>query len=173
MSAMATAILVDGAFFLRRFKQSFKELDAKNAEHLAVGVIWLAAYHIAVRMNSNPIWEQVASKKFKPEESPDLYRIFFYDCAPLTKRLHYPVTGKSLDLAKSDEAVLRNAIHDRLKGTRKVALRLGSLNEGLSGWKPRPDAVKKWLANPSAFNPTDDDFQIDVNSEGSRYALGS
>lgn len=169
---MPTAVVIDGAYFLRRFKHSFSSLDPRNAEHVSLGVIWLAAYHVATKLRADPAWKTFDSDRMRPEESSALYRIFFYDCAPLTKRLHHPVTKKSLNLAKSDEAVLRREIHDRLRTTRKVALRLGSLNEGLSDWKPRPEAVKRWLSNPAAFSPTDDDFQIDVVQKGVDMRLG-
>ncbi len=169
---MPTAVLIDGAFFLRRFKHSFSKLNPNDAEHVSLGVIWLAAYHVATRLRADPTWEQVTSEKMKPEESSALYRIFFYDCAPLTKRLHNPVSKKSLNLAKSPEAILRRDIHGRLRTTRKVALRLGTLNEGMSDWKPRSEAVKRWLVDPTSFNPSDDDFQIDVVQKGVDMRLG-
>ena len=77
-----------------------------------------------------------------------------------------------MNLAQSPEAILRKAIHTKLRATRKVALRLGRLNETFSGWKPKPEAVTRWLANPAQFRPTDDDFQIDVVQKGVDMRLG-
>ncbi len=169
---MPTAIVIDGAYFLRRFHHSFPDLNAVDAADIAIGVVSMAAFHVATRLQADPVWDGMLPNRFRPEESPSLYRIFFYDCAPLTKRVHRPVSKQSLNLAKSEEAVLRLAIHEKLRCTRKVALRLGTLNDGLSGWKPKPQAVERWLANPTTFLPTDDDFQIDVVQKGVDMRLG-
>jgi uncharacterized LabA/DUF88 family protein len=106
------------------------------------------------------------------EESPELYRIFFYDCPPLKKRVQYRVSGKPLDFSTSATAVLRDEIHSRLGKQRKVALRFGRLNEGASGWKPTSEAVKRWLSQPGNFEPKDDDFVYDVTQKGVDMRLG-
>lgn len=104
-------------------------------------------------------------------EEPDLYRIFFYDCPPLTKRTQGPVSGRSIDLARTETAQSRLAIHDELLNVRKVALRLGRLNEKF-GWRPTPEAVAKWMQSRDRFEPSDDDFEIDTVQKGVDMRLG-
>lgn len=177
---MPIAVAIDGAYFLKRFKHSFPDADATNATHVSSAVVGLAAFHVAVRLQSNPILQAIDGglvdiQQFRGHglsETPELYRIFFYDCAPIKKRVQFRVSGKPLDFAKSEVAVLRDQIHKRLCDVRKVALRLGTLNEGLSGWIPHADAVRRWLANPASFDPRDDDFVYDLKQKGVDMRLG-
>lgn len=173
---MPTAVVIDGAYFLRRFKHRYPDLDPQNAKEVALGVIWLAAAHVAIRVGVDPTTSigQADGKKILDTswaESKDLYRIFFYDCAPLTKRVHYPISKRHINLAQTPEAQARLAIHEALRGLRKVALRLGRLNEQF-GWRPKPHAVDAWLADPRQFDPTDEDFEIDTVQKGVDMRLG-
>ncbi|MGD3144586.1 hypothetical protein [Xanthomonas oryzae] len=42
--------------------------------------------------------------------------------------MHYPVSKRAVDFAKSPEAVFRRKLHDLLRRKRKVALRDGLIN---------------------------------------------
>jgi uncharacterized LabA/DUF88 family protein len=177
---MSTAVVIDGAYFLRRFKSSFPDLDETSPTDVASAVLLLARFHVAIKLQQNPIIQAIGvgetdfdgSRIFRAEESPELYRIFFYDCPPLTKRVHYPVSNRSLTLGKTPEAILRVAVHKNLNEIRKVALRLGRLNEEFSSWKPRPDSISKWLADPKSFDPKDEDFSISPMQKGVDMRLG-
>ncbi len=68
--------------------------------------------------------------------------------------------------------MLRRQIHEALVGLRKVALRLGRLNDSFSGWRPKPESVKRWIEMPEIFQPTDDDFEVDVIQKGVDMRLG-
>lgn len=166
---MPTAVVIDGAFFLRRFKSAFPNLVASEAEDVAFGVTCMAAHHITARLQANPAWSTVAADRWRPQETAELYRIFFYDCPPLTKRLHTPIDKRAINLAQTTEAKLRLAIHRRLHETRKVALRLGRLNENLSPWRLRPNAVHRW---GEGHPPRDEDFELDVVQKGVDMRLG-
>jgi len=169
---MPTGVVIDGAYFLRRFRHSFPDLNANSPQDVCLGVSAIADFHIAVRLGPLPTLRAIDANEFLPVESRHLYRIFFYDCPPLTKRLHFPISGKSYNLAKTPEALLRTAIHEGLASVRKVALRLGRLNENLSAWRPKPEAVKRWVDAPNAFKPSDEDFEIDVIQKGVDMRLG-
>mgnify|MGYP000595509369 CR=1 FL=1 len=166
---MPTAVVIDGAFFLRRFKSAFPNLSADDAEDVAFGVICMAAHHITARLKAYPAWSQLGKADFSPQETAELYRVFFYDCPPLTKRLHTPIGKRAINLAHTPEAKLRLAIHERLHQTRKVALRLGRLNENISPWRLRPDAVHRWR---EGHPPRDEDFELDVVQKGVDMRLG-
>lgn len=86
---MKTAILIDGAFFIKRIR--------------------------------------------KIEKPSELYRIFFYDCIPFEKKMHNPISLRSIDFAKTDEAIFRHELHQELKSKRKLALHLGKLSDHAHG----------------------------------------
>lgn len=162
---MPTAVVIDGAFFLRQFRRNFPELDHSKPEDIASAIRTLVQYHLHVRTRTTEIIN------FDPYESSALYRVFFYDCPPLEKKLHQPVSKRSIDLAKTPQAKLRNEIHSVLQNVRKVALRLGRLNEAVS-WRIKPAAVEMMLKNPSMYVPSDDDFEIDTQQKGVDMRLG-
>lgn len=109
--AVPTAILIDGAYFIKRFRsiEPHNSMDPQRAADVAHR--WTVAHLTTAN---------------KPKR--ELYRIFFYDCAPLEKKMHYPVTKRAVDFAKSPEAVFRRKLHDLLRRKRKVALRDGLIN---------------------------------------------
>lgn len=111
---MATAILIDGDFFLRRYRRL---VGQQNNNKTATDLHWMCREHLK-----------------QPDGKRELYRIFFYDCPPLTKKAHNPLTGKAVDFSKTPTAVWRFAFHDELRRLRKVALRLGYLNEDVGHW---------------------------------------
>jgi len=104
-------------------------------------------------------------------ESRQFYRIFFYDCPPLEKRMHTPLGRKSRDFGKSPEAIFRRRLHQEIQKLRKVALRLGRLNE-TSKWRLTEAATVRLIENPDNFKPTDDDFEIDTKQKGVDMRLG-
>jgi uncharacterized LabA/DUF88 family protein len=162
---MSTAVVIDGAYFLRRFVHRYPRLDVMNAQHVTAGIYALVIGHLTIRDKAN--W----ARQDDLFESELLYRIFFYDCPPLQKRGVLPVSGRSIDWSKTDLAVARTAIHKDLGSARKMALRLGRLNDKF-GWRPKQDSVKTWLANPTEFKPCDDDFEIDTVQKGVDMRLG-
>lgn len=76
---MPIAILIDGAYFLRRFSHTFPDLNALDADDVAYGVEHLAAYHVAIRMGPKPTLAALEAGDFLAGEHRELYRIFFYD----------------------------------------------------------------------------------------------
>lgn len=97
---MPTAILIDGAFFVIRFRaiEPHNAFDAKRAAEVAWR--WAVA-HLSPPTNGG---------KGKGQRQ-ELYRIFFYDCPPLEKKMHNPISGRAIDYAKSDEAKFRKDLH--------------------------------------------------------------
>lgn len=104
---MITAVFIDGAFFIKRVRHFDKSL-AYNAKGMA---------DLAFNMAMNHLTE-----KSKRKDVHEMYRVFFYDCPPLSKRMHHPITKRAVDWAKSDEAIFRNQLHKELVKKRKFAL---------------------------------------------------
>lgn len=110
------AILVDGGFFIKCYKSHLKkqfgdEYKGPNPEKLADNIHTYCLKHI------------------NKENDEELYRIFFYDCKPLSKKVHYPCTQKPLDLSKSSTYQERSELHKCLISKPCLALRLGYLDE--------------------------------------------
>lgn len=153
------AVLVDGGFFLKRFRSIYPSTDPDDAKAVADVIHAHALRHKDQRTGSG--FEKV-----------DLHRIFFYDCPPLAKKMHFPVSKRGKDFAKSSAAVFRLALHEELKRKRKVALRLGHLLD-TSEWKLKHGLLKELLAGTRTFDQlTDDDFVVDTNQKGVDMRFG-
>jgi uncharacterized LabA/DUF88 family protein len=168
---MPTAVLIDGAYFLRRFSSTFPNLNVDDPKAAALAVVAMAAYHVAVRIGPAQTLAAIENVRFRPEESQHLYRIFFYDCAPITKKIHFPVSKRSHDLGKTPQAISRLAIHKELQTVRKVALRLGRLNERFE-WRLKSEACKRLIGSTQGFIAQDEDFELDVAQKGVDMRFG-
>lgn len=145
---MRIAILVDGGFFLRRYRSILKNIDHSNAAAVADAMYKMATAHLWRRDRTN-----------RSVKEGELYRLYFYDCPPLTKRVHQPVSGNSLDLSKTKEAQFRTEFHHALRSKRKVALRLGRLDENNAAWQLKSGVLRSLLKKQRNFESlTDSDF---------------
>lgn len=161
-----TAILIDGGFFLKRYPHIVPEADHRDAKLAADTIYDLATRHLSRRVSTS-------SKTPKFERDSDLYRLLFYDSPPLLKRLHRPISRRALNLAMSDEAVFRNALHQELLRKRKVALRLGRLAEKTGSWRLRPATQRRLTENNgSIVHLNDEDFTLDITQKGVDMKLG-
>ena len=80
---MRTAILVDGGFYRKRAQASIGDVTAKNrADELHSYCL----RHLKQRGGSG-------GKEIESE----LYRIFYYDCPPMHKKVYHPLTKKQID----------------------------------------------------------------------------
>lgn len=152
---MFTAVLIDGAYFVKRFRaiEPHNRNDGKRAAELAFRY---ACAHLV---------EKDRTRKF------DLYRIFFYDCPPVAKKMHTPFAKQAVDFSKSDEAVFRTALHETLRMKRKVALRLGTLAH--ADWGFKPAVASDLLKGKRKFDDlTDVDVMLDLRQKGVDMRIG-
>ena len=155
---MATAILVDAAFFLRRMPKIWPDFN-KSSPEVAKKLYEVSLAHLS---------QSVAGKTLRR----DLYRVFVYDCPPLEKKAHRPVTKTAIDFARTPEAAFRKSLHAELVKLRKVALRLGRLSDH-SDWRIHPQAVKDLLSGKRVVSTlTDKDFLYDVKQKGVDIRIG-
>lgn len=169
---MSTAFVIDGAYFLRRFGRTFPHFPADDPKAVAFGLQWLVFWHLSARHRVSPAAMQAAlDEGIQLAEGPDLYRVFFYDCPPLEKKLHSPISKRAIDLSLTSIAIFRKAVHQELRSLRKIALRFGRLNEDFA-WRLKPDSLKRLLKNPDQFQPSDDDFEHDIKQKGVDMRLG-
>lgn len=151
-SPITTAILVDGGFYRKHFEkgQRHKPEDAADA---------------LMRYCGRHLWEH--------NSRHDLYRIFYYDCLPCNKKIFHPFYDKTIDYSKSEFNSWMNSFLDCLKTKRKVALRLGYLDEGSACFTLTTKATKDLLRkNRSVEDLTADDFKEVIRQKGVDMRIG-
>jgi uncharacterized LabA/DUF88 family protein len=154
---MTTAVFVDAGFFLKRFPIVYPAKDSKDPKLVARILHEMSLDHLRQKGDA---------------DRKDLYRIFVYDCPPLEKKAQTPISKRAIDFGKSQTATFRNVFHHELKCLRKVALRLGRLQDRKS-WRIKPAKLGDLLAGRIAFAAlTDADFVYDVNQKGTDMKIG-
>ncbi|KAF0093115.1 MAG: hypothetical protein E1N59_3116 [Puniceicoccaceae bacterium 5H] len=140
-----TAVLIDGSFFLRRYRRLVKP---RGGDALATAryLHWYALQHAN-------------------DEGASLYRIFYYDCPPLDREVETPIGRQLIDFGGSVEAQFRRDLFSSLKRQRKLAIRLGELRDGRR-WNLRPDAMDQLLHGELAVEDlADEHFSYDVRQD--------
>lgn len=150
---MATAIIVDCAFFLRRYRYLKGGRSATEAD--------------------GDLHKMCLEHLNQDKARKDLYRILVYDCPPLSKKVHHPITKKSIDFSTTPTAKWRLEFHAELKKLRKVALRLGYLSERWGDWRLKPDKLKQLLAGTIKVEELqEEDVSYDVGQKGVDMKIG-
>jgi uncharacterized LabA/DUF88 family protein len=86
--------------------------------------------------------------------------------------MHNPITGKSVDYGKTDEAIFRVQLHDCLRKMRKVALRLGHLSND-TPWVIKPLKVDELLKKKITFEDlTESDVMPNARQKGVDMRIG-
>lgn len=150
---MPTAILIDGDFFLKRYRIIFgKQSPEKVAQDL---------HHMCL--------DHLMQDGIRKE----LYRIFYYDCPPLMKKAHYPVSRKAINFGQTPTAKWRLSFHNELRKKRKVALRLGYLNSRAGHWSINPEKLKMLMKGEIGVEQlTDRDFHYEIQQKGVDIRIG-
>lgn len=148
---MPTAILIDGDFFLRRYRQIYGKKPPGTV--------------------ARELHKMCLSHLVQNRQRRELYRIFFYDCPPLSKRAHSPITGRAFDFAVSATAQWRLTFHQDLRKLRKVALRMGYLNERSGHWAIHSRRLRELLAGRIGLKDLQEgDVYYDVQQKGVGHA---
>lgn len=151
---MKTAILVDGGFYRRRAYAAFGDKTPKErADEL---------YSYCKRhLNTHG------------ESHNELYRIFYYDCPPMTAQIYHPLTKKTVNFAKSDTYTWANDFFNELKKKRKVALRMGELSEQQAHYKLKNNILNKLMRGDiSVSDIKESDFLFNVEQKGVDMRIG-
>lgn len=151
---MKTAILVDGGFYRRRAQIKIGDkLPAERANEL-----------------DNYCRRRLIEKKQEPHE---LYRIFYYDCPPMNKKIYHPFLKKQIDFSKSDLNIWMTDFLAELKQHRKFALRLGKPADAQACYTLRIDIVKKLCSGKLELSDLKEtDFMINVDQKGVDMKIG-
>lgn len=156
-----TAILVDGAFFIRRALRIFGPL---SPQELADKLFYYSCKHLRAH-NYHP-------SKGKADRY-ELYRIFYYDCPPLRKNLQHPITKKNIDFSKSENAKWRMKFIEAMTQKRKTAIRLGKIDEANTNWCINPQLTKKLINGTIDISSlTEDDIKLTTKQKGVDMRIG-
>ncbi|MCI0152206.1 NYN domain-containing protein [Paraburkholderia sediminicola] len=170
---MPTAVLIDGAFFVKRFR-ALEPQNAHDARRAAECAHRWACAHLTpktARRNGGG-QEALRERQRARQERRELYRIFFYDCPPLDKKMHNPISKKAVDFGKSPEASFRLQLHEHLRGMRKVALRLGHLS-AYTQWTIKPNKVAELLSGTIQMTDLQaEDVTVDIRQKGVDMRIG-
>lgn len=146
-----TAILVDGGFFIKRYKALYDEESYEDPKIIADNFYKMIMEHV---------------------KDEYLYRVIYYDCLPFSKKVNLPISGNTKDFSKDEYAKKKNYLFEELKKKRKVALRLGELKDGKK-WIPYPRVLKKLKNGEISWSDlTDDDFYRDLKQKGVDIKIG-
>ncbi len=146
---MKVAVMVDGSFFLKRYRFIY------GKDHSPQDVI-----------------KELNAIIYRHTKDDVLIRIFYYDCLPSDLKTHLPVSKSFVDFGQSGEAKFRLDFFKELKRTRKVAMRMGTLYNRKK-WLLNNDKLKELLdGRISVSDLTDQDFQYDFKQKGIDIKLG-
>ncbi len=147
------AVMIDGGFFVKRFRVLYDKDKQMSGTEVAEHLYTMAMRHVG--------------------EKNTLYRIFYYDCYPLDKKAHNPITKKAIDFKRTPEYEFKMDLLNALKQKRKVALRMGTLKDN-HVWQLRPRVVKDLLEGKikSIKELKEDDVYLDIKQKGIDMKIG-
>ncbi|MCI5792813.1 MAG: NYN domain-containing protein [Lachnospiraceae bacterium] len=150
---ISTAILVDGGFYRKRAKNLWGELDPKARSK--------ELYHYCMlHLRDN-------------YENRYLYRIFYYDCPPIDKNIYNPITKKTIKLKDSEAYIWMNSFLSELKHQRKLALRLGNINDNQLAYHFTADATKRLLSGSLNIDDASmHDMELHMEQKGVDMRIG-
>lgn len=158
---MRVAVLVDAAFFIRRYNAIVSEGKAHPGELVADALHAIACKHLAYDNGARDL-----------QSSAELYRVFVYDCPPFEGKLHHPISKQLIDFSKTPAATFRHAFHKRLKQKRKVALRLGHLSD-VRHWTFKVEVMQDLLKGKRDLTSlTETDLLLDIKQKGVDMRVG-
>lgn len=152
-----TAILVDGGFYRKR---AYYLWGSHSPEETAKALFDYCIRHLRQGSKTHPQYN-------------DLYRIFYYDCYPATKKVFHPYLKRTIDLSKTPDCAWMTTFIQQLTQTRKVALRMGTLDEQNCCYTLRPDVVKSLFTGKKTIDEvTEADFMLSIRQKGVDMKLG-
>ena len=150
-----TAVMVDGGFYRKRAHYLWKDKSPTDrADELYNYCMSL------LRTNYNVEFRR-------------LYRILYYDCPPINKKVYHPFLGRTIDLGKSDEYKWTSEFFEALRCKRKMALRLGRLSENTAHYNIKNDVLKNLLkGSVNISDLSESDFYFAVEQKGVDMRIG-
>lgn len=145
------AILIDGGYFLKRLRAVRPKTDANDPDAVSRDISRLVSGHLT---RINKIERQ-------PHARSLIYRSFYYDARPYLDKGHLPISKRGIDYAKTDKAKFHLSLHDQLRKTSNMAVRLGEVRRDPDSlWELKPRVLAELLKAKRQFaDLSDDDFR--------------
>lgn len=164
---MSTAILIDGAFLIKRSRYLSKKYP-KGLSQEEINTICYDPQKVATFIFEYALSHLNTKKEGRKR---DLYRIFFYDCPPAQYKGHNPISKNAYDSTKTKEYQFRTALHTELKKLRKVALRFGEITH--TNWTYKDRVIQDLLKDKKRFEDiTKDDVHLSFRQKGVDMKIG-
>ena len=152
---MKTAILVDGAFYRKR---ALFLWGKKKPEERAKELMAYCNAHL---------------EYFRKFDDTDLYRIFYYDCPPISKTVYHPLLQKGIDFRHSETYSWTNSFFDELIRCRKLALRLGELADEFAHFDINAEKLKSLCRGEITISELNEsDFTPSFRQKGVDMKIG-
>ena len=149
------AILVDGGFYLYRAHELFGE---KSGSERADELVEYCLRHL---------------RGTSEREQNYLYRIFYYDCPPINSPVWHPFLQKQINMGQTDRHRWSTEFLDCLSNKRKVAIRLGELQERDSAFRLRDKTMRKLCSGEKSWDEVgQDDFELNLVQKGVDMRIG-
>lgn len=146
------AVLIDGGFFVKRFNTLYNTERKMSGVDVANHLYTMAHKHVG--------------------QNNTLYRIFYYDCPPISKKIHNPISKRLVDYSKTEEYIFRESLIEELKKKRKVAIRTGTLKDN-NNWHIYPRIVKELLSGKISISDlTENDVYLEIRQKGIDMKIG-
>ncbi len=151
------AVMVDGSFYLKRYRSLFGRCpDFKVDDYCQAA----------------KVFQKLTNAHVQQKRGEWLYRIFYYDCRPLQKKVHNPISKKLIDFSITTTAKFRHGFFEQLKKQRKVALRLGEVKDN-NAWMISRSKTKDLLAGRISLEALKDtDISFDIKQKGVDMRIG-
>ena len=137
MRIRRVAVLIDGAFFLKRLPKVVEHRFCNSPESFAKSARILCKRHVQRLIGET--WEVQDSRWLD-----HVYRLFYYDASPYDGVSHHPISNRRVDFSASRPASFRRHLFNALRRERKFALRLGTVTKE-SDWRISPKLTKRLL----------------------------
>ena len=153
MQPKKTAILIDGGYYRVRSIDLWEKKSAKD--------------------RANELYQYCMLHITAPSEPRELYRIFYYDCPPMTRTIRHPLTGNDIDYATMAGTKWSTDFYRYLSEKPRTALRMGELAESTASFILRDNVLSELIAGTKAVDAlSEDDFRIDVKQKGVDMRVG-
>lgn len=147
-----TAILIDGGFYRKKFEKGMPHTPEEAAEAL----VRYCFRHLEERHTEH-----------------ELYRIFYYDAPPCTKKIFHPLHNRTFDFSKSAYNKWMNDFLQELTRKRKMALRLGIIDDTSASYVLTGSATKDIVTGKRQLESlTDLDFVPSIKQKGVDMKIG-
>ena len=148
-----TAILVDGGYYRVRARALWGNKSAKD--------------------RAKELYDYCMLHITEPTEPRDLYRIFYYDCPPMSRTMTHPLTGATIDFASLSSSKWFTDLYSNIANGRKVAVRMGELAESTATYVLKDDALGDLLKKTRTVDDLQEsDFRLDVKQKGVDMRIG-